>query len=67
MSNDLSGIVTVEEINYSEGIGFAYLKLKIDGVEAETLLSSAESDTEESNTDQEPGENPETEETSTSE
>ena len=38
LSNDLAGIVTVEEISYRRGVGFAYLRLKVDGVEAETLL-----------------------------
>ena len=42
ISNDLSGIVTVEEISYSDGIGFAMLKLKVDGVEAESFLAPDE-------------------------
>ena len=41
-SNDLSGIVTVEEISYNDGIGFAMLKLKVDGVEAESFLAPGE-------------------------
>ena len=42
LSNDLSGIVTVEDISYSDGIGFAYLKLKVDGVEAEAFVAPNE-------------------------
>ena len=38
LDNELSGIVTIDEINYSDGVGFAYLKLKVDAVEAESLL-----------------------------
>ena len=41
-NNDLSGIVTIEEINYSNGIGFAMLKLKVDGVEAKSFLAADE-------------------------
>ena len=40
LSNELSGIVTIEEINYEDGVGFAFLRLKIDGFEAENLLGS---------------------------
>ena len=51
----------MEEISYSDGIGFAKIKLKIDGVEAETLLMSDESDSTNSEANiQEIGENSET-------
>ena len=42
LSNDLSSIVTVEEISYSDGIGFAHLKLKVDGIEAEAFVAPSE-------------------------
>ena len=39
IGKNLSGIVTVEDINYSEGVGFAQLTLRVDGIEAEILLT----------------------------
>ena len=34
--------MTIEEINYEDGVGFAFLRLKIDGFEAENLLGSTD-------------------------
>ena len=34
--------MTVEDINYSDGVGFGHLTLRVNGIEAESMLSSSE-------------------------